>query len=159
MMRLLLCAVLACTVATAGAATFEAQVTHVTDGDTVWVRPPGGTPESLRISGIDAPEICQAFGREAREALAARVLRRQVVVEPTGHDDYLRLLAQLKLDDEDVGAWLVAQGFAWSHRWRRRPGPYAALEKLARREHRGLWAQASPQDPREFRREHGRCEH
>jgi endonuclease YncB( thermonuclease family) len=157
MKRFLTGVLLACVAAAADAATFEAQVTHVTDGDTLWVRPDGGTAESLRISGIDAPEICQAFGGEARAALAARVLHRRIVVDPAGHDDYLRLLAQIRLEDEDLGAWLVAQGFAWSHRWHGKLGPYAALQAQTRREGRGLWAQASPQDPREFRRQHGSC--
>ena len=35
-------------------------VTHVSDGDTVWVQPlQGGEAYKVRLLGIDAPEICQ----------------------------------------------------------------------------------------------------
>ncbi|HSW20716.1 MAG TPA: hypothetical protein VLJ86_26060, partial [Ramlibacter sp.] len=49
------------------ASAFRATVTHVTDGDTVWVRPAsGGAPIAVRLQGLDAPEICQAHGLQAR---------------------------------------------------------------------------------------------
>jgi micrococcal nuclease len=139
---------------------FQAQVTHVTDGDSIWVRSARGAPKQLRIRGIDAPEICQPFGREAQAALQAQVLHREVTVKTSGRDDYRRLLAQVSLRGDDVGAWMVSQGYAWAHRWHKRPsGPYAALEADARSARRGLWSRAAPVDPRDFRRLHGSCAH
>src|SRR4051812_21950880 len=85
----------------AAAASYHAVVSHVTDGDTVWVRPlDGGPPKNIRISGIDAPEICQAFGAHARDALAARVLHRKVTVITRGEDDYRRTVARIQLGRE-----------------------------------------------------------
>lgn len=136
---------------------YTAEVSHVTDGDTLWVRSTRGAPRPLRIQAIDAPEICQPFGREAQAALAARVLHRRVLVSARGKDDYRRTLARVRHDGEDVGAWLVAEGYAWAHRWHRRVGAYAQLEARARAEHRGLWAYAAPMEPREFRKRHGSC--
>lgn len=139
---------------------FQGEVTHVTDGDSIWVRSARGAPKQLRLRGIDAPEICQAFGREAQAALAAQVLHRQVTVKSSGRDDYQRLLAQVSLRGDDVGAWMVSHGYAWAHRWHRRAsGPYAALEASARQARRGLWSGAAPMDPRDFRRRHGSCAH
>jgi hypothetical protein len=52
---------------------------HVSDGDTVWVQPlQGGEAYKVRLQGIDAPEICQPWGPQARAALHA-VLQGQVV--------------------------------------------------------------------------------
>ena len=50
-------------------------VTHVTDGDTIWVRPdePNRKPVKLRLVGIDAPERCQAWGAQATAALTSQV--------------------------------------------------------------------------------------
>ncbi len=142
----------------AQAGTFRATVTHVTDGDTVWVRPErGGEPIELRLRNLDAPEGCQAFGPQAKRALALRLLRQPVVVRTVGVDDYQRALAQVRHRGEDVGAWLVREGHAWSVSYKGRPGPYAALEAEARRARRGLWAQPRAQEPRSFRRSHGRC--
>jgi micrococcal nuclease len=142
----------------AHAASFQAMVSHVTDGDTVWVRPAdGGPPQHVRIEGIDAPEICQPFGNESRDALSAFVLRKSVTVITRGSDDYSRTVARLRVGKEDVGAWMVSHGYAWSYRFRRDPGPYAHEEKRARRTRAGLWSIAAAELPRDFRMRHGSC--
>lgn len=138
---------------------FEALVSHVTDGDTVWVRPvQGGPPQHVRIDGIDAPESCQAFGREARAALASRVLHKRVVVITQGADDYRRTIAQLRLGRSDVGAWMVSHGYAWSYRFRSDLGPYARQEARARSRRLGMWHHGHPEIPRDFRVRHGDCQ-
>lgn len=143
-----------CTVA--GARSLSGIVTHVTDGDTLWVRPDGGAPLKVRIRGLDAPEICQAFGMQARDALASRVLHRPVRVETRARDVYRRIIGDVSVDGHDVGAWLVAGGFAWSSGYRGRRGPYAQEEVRARGAHAGLWA-APAVEPRLFRQRHGSC--
>ncbi|MEO7390781.1 MAG: thermonuclease family protein, partial [Ramlibacter sp.] len=86
-------------------------VTYVVDGDTVRVRPPGGgKPVSIRVDGIDAPEICQAFGPASRDALMRRLLGKRVKVYGKRHDDYGRLLARVELNGDDTGQWMVARG-------------------------------------------------
>lgn len=155
---LLLLALLAGAVPPAVAATFRGTVTHVTDGDTLWVRPAaGGATIEIRLLDLDAPESCQRFGREARRALAQRVLNQPVAVQTAGQDDYQRTLARIRHRGEDVGGWLVREGYAWSSTFRGRPGRYEALEERARRERRGLWARANAEEPRSFRRSHGSC--
>jgi len=146
-------------VATAHAQVFDAVVTRVSDGDSVRVQPvDGGPPRVLRLLGMDAPETCQRHGPQAREALAGQVQGQRVRVHATTLDRYQRLLARLETAQEpDVGAWMVVHGHAWSYRWRDNPGPYAQEQAEARQAHRGLWAGATPQEPRAFRREHGPC--
>lgn len=142
----------------AGAAPFRGIVTHVTDGDTLWVRPAGAKETvEIRLLGIDAPEGCQAFGPQAKRALAARVLRQEVTVSPSGQDDYRRTLARVQHGRQDIGAWLVREGHAWSTNYKGRPGRYDRLEEQARRDRRGLWAGPQATEPRSFRRSHGRC--
>lgn len=142
----------------AWAASFHGQVTHVTDGDTVWVRPVGGgAARELRLDAIDAPEGCQPHGREARAALSRRVMGQAVRVHWTRRDDYGRLVATVTLDGQDVGRWLVQEGHAWAPRWRRKDGPYATEERMARQARRGLWAGEAPMEPRVFRQFHGSC--
>ena len=156
--RVLLPTLLCCAPLFALAATFQAFVSHVTDGDTVWVRPEHGGPAlQVRIEGIDAPELCQAFGNESRDALAKFVARKHVTVIPQGADNYRRTIARLRLGDEDVGAWMVSRGYAWSYRFRKDPGPYAREEARAKRIHAGLWKFAGPESPRDFRVRHGSC--
>lgn len=137
---------------------YTARVSRVFDGDTVWVRPlDGGRYRKLRIDGIDAPEICQPGGTASRDALARRVLEQVVMVSVRRHDDYGRGLARLTHQGDDVAAWMVAQGQAWSYRWRRSLGPFKDEEEGARRARKGLFAEASPELPRDFRQRHGPC--
>jgi endonuclease YncB( thermonuclease family) len=140
------------------AANWTGVVTHVSDGDTLWVRlNDGQAPRKIRLEGIDAPEICQRHGGDAAQALARRVLHRPVRLATRATDDYQRTLARVSVKGEDVGAWMVAQGHAWSYRYRKNPGPYAKEEAAARRLKRGLFADERPLRPREFRQRHGSC--
>ena len=138
---------------------FLGVVTHVTDGDSLWVRPAaGGAPRQIRVQGIDAPEICQPFGTLARDALATHILHRQVAVNSRVQDSFHRALGRVSLNGQDLGAWMVSRGNAWSYRFRRDPGPYAAQEAQARKARLGLWAHGPAIEPREFRKRHGSCE-
>jgi micrococcal nuclease len=145
--------------ASADARAFQGVVTHVTDGDSIWVRASsGGAPVEVRLQGIDAPEICQAFGKEARDAMAGRVLRRPVAVNSRARDAYQRVLGHVTVGGQDLGLWMVSRGYAWSYRYRRDTGPYAAAEAQARQSRLGLWSLAAqPVEPRVFRKRHGSC--
>jgi endonuclease YncB( thermonuclease family) len=136
----------------------QGTVSRVSDGDTLWLRPAGGgKPLKLRMKGIDAPELCQAGGPESRQALEQLALHREVQVEPHGRDDHGRVLGVLRIDGEDLGARLVRDGRAWSYRYRGDPGPYAAEERSAQAQRRGLHADGAAVRPYEFRVAHGPC--
>ena len=147
---------------------WQGVVTHVSDGDTLWVRPEAGTQGKraavkVRLDGIDAPESCQVYGPQAQAALSQRLLRQTVRVDPRRYDNFGRLLAKISLEKPphtipDIGAWMVEHGHAWSQRYKQDPGPYLANEKRARSQQRGLFAQTDAQRPREFRLEHGSCQ-
>ncbi|MFN3416531.1 MAG: thermonuclease family protein [Caldimonas sp.] len=139
-----------------------ATVVHVTDGDTVWVEMGPADPllagrVKVRIDGIDAPESCQTGGPEARAALAQRLQGQSVHLLLRRQDAYARWLGRLHHEGEDVGAWMVAQGLAWSYRFASGRGPYDAEEAQAREARRGLFAHPDPMPPRVFRQWHGPC--
>jgi endonuclease YncB( thermonuclease family) len=119
---------------------FDAHVTRVIDGDSLLVRPLAGGPElELRLSGIDAPESAQPWGRESTRALAALVLGRQVRVAVTDRDRYRRHVADVWVGGRHVNRAMVAAGHAWAFD---RYGPDAAIrapQANARAQRRGLW--------------------
>ena len=137
----------------------QAWVSWVMDGDTVLLVPTGERePVNFRIQGMDAPESCQPGGERSRDALIALVLRRTVQVEVLGQDSYGRQLGRLRLDGQDVGAEMVRAGWAWAYSYRTGRGPYAALQREAERERRGVFAaRQSPMSPALFRQFHGSC--
>ncbi|GBU14725.1 chromosome partitioning protein ParB [Polaromonas sp.] len=142
-------------------ANWSGVVSHVVDGDTVKVRPAkGGKPISIRIEGIDAPEICQTGGRVSRDALKRRVLGKRVAVHGKTRDKYGRLVARIVLKGEDQGRWMVNQGQAWSYRHGRSDGPYAAEQRRAKAAKRGVFAKNQARGllyPADFRKKHGSC--
>ena len=142
---------------TAPQQTLTGVVTRVVDGDTVWIKDAQGTLVKVRLLGMDAPEICQAGGPEARDALKRRVLGRAVTVSFQRRDDYGRTLGRVYLGGEDLGRWMVGTGHAWSYAYRRNPGPYASEQASAKAARLGLFGDDAAQNPRSFRQSHRSC--
>lgn len=137
----------------------SAWVSWVMDGDTVLALPEGERePVRLRLQGIDAPESCQPGGERSREALMALVWHQTVQVEWRGQDSYGRQLGRLWVGPTDVGAEMVRTGWAWAHSYRVGRGPYAALQRQAQAENKGLFAaRETAMSPSVFRQFHGSC--
>lgn len=134
-------------------------VSWVMDGDTVLVvRPNHQEPVKLRLDALDAPETCQSGGAAARDAMIALALRKPVQVQLLGHDSYGRDIGRLSVDGVDLGAEMVRSGMAWAYRFRTGRGPYAALQRQAQKEKRGVFAgREEPMSPALFRKFNGRC--
>jgi micrococcal nuclease len=133
-------------------------VTKVTDGDSLWLQPSvQGPPIEVRLASIDAPEICQSWGTQARDALKALVEGKQVTLRAAGLDAYQRTLGTVMLDDLDVNARLVEEGHAWSTRSKWDRGPLVKQERMAKALNRGLHSQAGALMPKDFRTTHGPC--
>ena len=137
----------------AQAETFDAYVIAVIDGDTVLALH-GQQKIKLRLVDIDAPEKAQAFGRESREHLKSRVLKKVVQVESRAIDQYGRTIATLKLDGVDLNQEQVRQGMAWEYSFHHADRSFIALQNEAQQAKRGLWAQTSPQAPWQWRKQH-----
>ena len=135
------------------------QVTRVVDGDTLWFQPdePGEPLVAVRLRGIDAPETCQAWGRQATAALREQVQGRPVTLRTHGQDDYRRTLGTLSVGDVDINAPLVTQGHAWAWRDAHGRSPYLQQEASARANRHGLHSDPAAETPWDFRRRHGRC--
>lgn len=150
--------VLSCAVVAAHAKPRQGIVTYVADGDTVWIEVDRiAKPIKLRLQGLDAPEICQAWGRQSRDALKTKLLGQLVSLESSARDDYARTIGRIQWRGEDMGAWLVKNGHAWSYAYQRRPAPYAQEMATAQNARLGLWASAGAQEPRLFRKATGSC--
>lgn len=133
-----------------GASEEQAKVLKVVDGDTIHVQLSDGKKEKVRVIGIDTPETkdprkpVQCFGKEASAQMSRLVNGKTVTLERNPAEDrdkYGRLLRYVALDGEDIGARMIAEGYAFSYK--RFPHPrleaYNQLEKEARGALRGLW--------------------
>ena len=139
--------------------TVSGVVTRVVDGDTLWVKTGAGLkPLKVRIQGIDAPEICQAGGLQARDALKGKVWGQTVTVTSGAHDDYGRTLATVHVQGQDIGRWMVSQGHAWVYSYRTRKALYGDEMAQAQGARRGVFGGGVAEEPRVFRKRYGQCE-
>ncbi|MHC1753111.1 thermonuclease family protein [Humidesulfovibrio sp.] len=137
---------------------YVASVQAVHDGDSITVRRSDKSVVALRLYGIDAPELQQAYGRHARELLLSLAARQRLQVEPMDTDRYGRTVALVRLPDGALlNEALVAEGLAWVYEEYCREDlcqRLRELEQQARREGRGLWAEPNPTRPAQWRRQH-----
>lgn len=140
-------------------AVYSATVESVHDGDTLRVRDSNGRSRRVRMAYIDAPELQQAYGQAARDALRGKVLRQKVQVEVFDQDQYRREVAKILLNGEDVNQAMIAAGHAWHYESIAKRGQnradfaaYAATQRQARQQKAGLWQNRSPQAPWQYRK-------
>lgn len=144
----LLSAAVAC-----AAPAFDGRVVGVADGDTITVLKDGHEQVKIRLSGIDAPERHQAFGQRAKEKTSELCFRKVVLVTPVTRDRYGRLVAEVRLPDgTSLNERLVREGYAWWYRHYSDERRFADAERAARQARRGLWSEANPVAPWDFRR-------
>lgn len=132
-------------------------VTQVVDGDSLWFTPEGRAPMEVRLARMDAPELCQAHGVEAKTALAELALNKPAKLHSLARDMYGRVVAQVVVDGVDLATRMVEEGQAWSARQRNDRGPLMKQERMARALSRGLHGQPGAVLPSDFRRSHGPC--
>jgi endonuclease YncB( thermonuclease family) len=97
-------------------ATYTAPVVHIADGDTITVLHDRQRVR-IRFWGIDAPEMAQAWGPEAKQFTAARVEGQTVTLQVHDTDRYGRTVAEVILPDgRSLNRELVRAGLAWWYR-------------------------------------------
>ena len=127
---------------------------RVIDGDSIVVR-----GYSIRLEGLDAPELKQpATSIDGRRfdhgALVKRVLQKRiegehVTVRVSGYDRYRRVLGSVYLDNLNVNAWLVRNGYAISAYG----NMYKREESIARKKRLGQWGYAETCEPQHWRKQ------
>ncbi|MBB4843193.1 endonuclease YncB(thermonuclease family) [Paucibacter oligotrophus] len=143
---------------TAHAETVTGKVIGVADGDTVTVLTEGPRQVKVRIAGIDAPEKGQAFGQAAKKVMSDCAFGQVASVDWKKLDRYGRAIGKLTVDSIDCGLRQIELGLAWHYKaYEREQTPadrsaYAEAENAARLASTGLWIDARPTPPWEFRR-------
>lgn len=135
---------------------FEAQVKVVSDGDTITVAA-GVHLFHVRLAHIDAPEDGQPYCLESKRALSKMVYNQTVKVKPIGHDRYSRLIAEVRtMDDIDVSAYMISEGWAWWYDPTKRNEFYGEIEREAQQNRVGIWALNYVEAPWEWRKKRKR---
>ena len=134
-------------------------VVRVADGDTVTILDSNNTQHRIRLQGIDAPESHQAFGTQSKQSLSQLIFDKDVTVEYEKTDRYGRIVGKIILDGTDIDLEQIRAGMAWHYKdYENEQTPadrdlYARAEDEARNARRGLWVDANPIEPSEYRRD------
>ena len=112
-----------------------------------------GKEVRVRLQHIDAPEKKQAFGTKAKVFLSDMVFGKIVEVKWKSKDRYGRYLGEIFLPDgRNVNKEIVKAGYAWHFKKYSKDLSYDRLEKQARSTNSGLWQDAHPIPPWEWRK-------
>jgi endonuclease YncB( thermonuclease family) len=165
-----LCLTLAlCLILPTAYAEFTGKAVSVADGDTITVLR-GKEQVKIRLAGIDAPEKKQAFGNAAKERMSELVFGKEVRVDDRKKDRYGRTIGRVWVASTgctasdcpktlDAGMALLTGGLAWHYKKyemeqpAEERGQYSFAETEARVKRLGLWHDAKPVPPWEWRRE------
>ena len=153
---LILVSIASCLICTeARASSLFGKVIEVNSGDVITIH---NLNRSVRVKllGVDAPELDQAFGEVAKKHLTALVLEKSVIVEYTGIAADSSLTGRVLLNNSDIGAQMIRDGAAWfdpnnvTRLSATDRDVYQHSEQAARNERRGLWEAQNPTAPWEF---------
>jgi endonuclease YncB( thermonuclease family) len=131
---------------------FPAQVVAVHDGDTITVRSATETLK-VRVAGVDCPEIGQPWSSRAKQFTSQLVFGKTVTTEIHGTDQYGRMIGRVSVGTRDLGEELLRAGMAWRYERGISDQHLADAERAARQARAGLWADASPVPPWQWRHE------
>lgn len=131
------------------------KVIKLDDGDSFTIFSEERELEKIRLYGIDCPELSQPGGKAAKAFASDLIFLQTVSVTPLYRDQYERTVALVKLPDgRTLNEELLRNGQAWVYpqyckevwcpAWKR-------LERTARQNKVGLWAEPDPVPPWQWR--------
>ena len=132
------------------------KVSKVIDGDTIELLAKENpynhiTKLKIRLYGIDAPELKQAYGKEAKKYLSALIiLKQEVSLIIENKDKYDRFVGTIFLKGQDINKEMVKNGYA--HAYESFSNKYLTEQADAKKFKLGLWQDERVMSPSEFRR-------
>lgn len=105
----------------------------------------------IRLAEIDAPEKKQAFGQRSKQSLAKLCFQKRAEIRPQATDRYHRTVARVICEGTDANAEQVKRGMAWVYDKYVKDRSLYALQDDARAHKIGLWSDADPVPPWEYR--------
>lgn len=136
-----------------GQTIISGKVVRVADGDTFTLLDKKNKQVRVRLYGIDCPENRQDFSQVAKKFTSDRVFEKVVKVEVQNRDRYGRVVGLVVLPDGKIlNEELLKAGLAWHYTHYDKTKEFAKLQRIAKREKRGLWQHKNPIPPWDFRK-------
>jgi len=138
------------------------RITDIADGDSLTLQDAQQQQHSIRLVGIDAPELAQDFGQQAKSSLANLALNQQATAECKQAGPNQPAICVVRVAGKDIGLAQIGAGMAWWYQQN-----VAALSVQAQTDYRqaefnakihrlGFWDSKNPTPPWVWR--HGRLD-
>lgn len=111
---------------------------EVIDGDSIKVTFGADIPVSIRLSGIDAPELGQYYGYESKENLRKKLGEKAPQLTFEGNDKYGRKVCTVTVENQNLNLQLVESGFAWATL--DADSAFQEAQRIAQEKGVGLWS-------------------
>jgi micrococcal nuclease len=129
------------------------KVVGIADGDTFTLLLKDNSTVRIRLHGIDTPEKGQPFGNNAKQYTSNLIFNKQVKVMQTDTDRYGRIVGIVTNPENiNVNEALLKVGMAWHYKKYDNNPNWANFEKEARASKIGLWQDANPIPPWDWRK-------
>ncbi len=124
------------------------QIVEVVDGNTLKVTTIEDDTFTVKLKGVDAPELGQAFGQESLEYLRELVTEKDVLVEYSGKDRWgNRLVYITTKSGKSINEIMIKEGFGWVDRFFVSQVELMKLQESAKTKNSGLWVKEEPLAP------------
>ena len=134
------------------------RIVGISDGDTVTLLDAEQRQYKIRLTGIDAPEKKMPFGQRSKQHLSDLIFSKDVQVETEKLDRYGRTLGKILFDRKDINLAMINAGLAWHYKKYQQEQSasdrllYSYAEEQARLRRIGLWHDAAPTPPWDWRK-------
>ncbi|MFN5467503.1 MAG: thermonuclease family protein [Pirellulaceae bacterium] len=134
------------------AKTIQGKVIKVIDGDSIVIQDDKEHSIEVQLEGLDAPEFQQPFGKESKELLSEKLLKKDVSIQWEKEDNYKRKLGWVFHEDRNINLWMIEKGAAWHYAQYNKEESFSNAQQVAKKAKLGLWDEAMPQPPWDYRR-------
>ena len=142
------------------AETLVGRVVGIADGDKLTLLDTSNTQHKIRLAGIDSPEKNQPFGQVCKQSLSGLAYDHSAQIDWKKMDRYGRIIGKVLVDGRDVNLEQIRRGCGWHYKKYMNEQilgdrlSYGKAEESAMVSKVGLWTDAEPVPPWEWRRDH-----
>ncbi len=124
------------------------QIIEVIDGNTLKVSTIEDDTFTVKLKGVDAPELGQAFAQESLNYLQELVSSKNIFVEYSGKDRWgNRLVYVTAKNGKSINELMIKSGHGWVDRFFLNQTDLMELQETAKSKNSGLWDNEDPMEP------------